>query len=112
MGGWDGWGRIEIKDHLSPAKAEIGAELGNIIDEKLNKSLGARLVHQTNLIVKIFYSLNHILRGGRGASILLWKISLFSIGKWYQRGVKAVCKFMFNKLGPYQRDFRSKKILG
>ena len=24
-----GWGKIEIKDHLSPAKAETGAELGN-----------------------------------------------------------------------------------
>ena len=23
-----GWGKIEIKDHLSPAKAEVGAELG------------------------------------------------------------------------------------
>ena len=23
------WGKIENKDHLSPAKAEIGAELGN-----------------------------------------------------------------------------------
>ena len=29
MGGW-GWGKIEIKDHLSPAEAEIEAELGNI----------------------------------------------------------------------------------
>ena len=24
-----GWGKIEIKDHLRPANAEIGAELGN-----------------------------------------------------------------------------------
>ena len=33
-GGWeDGWGKIENKDHLSPAKAEIGAELGNIAFE-------------------------------------------------------------------------------
>ena len=23
----DGWGKLEIKDHLSPAEAEIGAEL-------------------------------------------------------------------------------------
>ena len=23
-----GWGKIKIKDHLSPAEAEIGAELG------------------------------------------------------------------------------------
>ena len=32
MGGWVvGWvGEIKIKDHLSPAKAEIRAELGNI----------------------------------------------------------------------------------
>ena len=29
VGGWGGWGKIEIKDHLSPAKAEIVAELGN-----------------------------------------------------------------------------------
>ena len=28
--GVGGWGKIEIKDHLSPAKAEIGAELGKI----------------------------------------------------------------------------------
>ena len=27
--GWWEWGKIEIKDHLSPAEAEIGAELGN-----------------------------------------------------------------------------------
>ena len=26
--GVGGWGKIENKDHLSPAKAEIGAELG------------------------------------------------------------------------------------
>ena len=25
-----GWGQIKIKDHLSPAKAEIRAELGKI----------------------------------------------------------------------------------
>ena len=31
VGGWvDGWGKIENKDHLSQAKAEIGAELRNI----------------------------------------------------------------------------------
>ena len=30
-GGGSGWvGQIKIKDHLSPAKAETGAELGNI----------------------------------------------------------------------------------
>ena len=29
MGGRSGWvGEIKIKDHLSPAEAEIGAELG------------------------------------------------------------------------------------
>ena len=28
--GWmGGWCKIEIKDHLSPAEAELGAELGN-----------------------------------------------------------------------------------
>ena len=27
-----GWGKIEIKDHLIPAEAEIWAELGNIND--------------------------------------------------------------------------------
>ena len=27
VGGWGGWGKIENKDHLSPAKDEIGAEL-------------------------------------------------------------------------------------
>ena len=26
--GWVGWGKIEIKDHLSPAEADIRAELG------------------------------------------------------------------------------------
>ena len=30
VGGW-GWGKIEIKDQLSPAEAETGAELGNIL---------------------------------------------------------------------------------
>ena len=28
--GVGGWGKIEIKDQLSPAEAETGAELGNI----------------------------------------------------------------------------------
>ena len=28
MGGGGGWGQIKFKDHLSPAKAEIRAELG------------------------------------------------------------------------------------
>ena len=29
--GWvGGWGKIKIKDQLSPAEAETGAELGNI----------------------------------------------------------------------------------
>ena len=28
LGGW-GWGKIDIKDQLSPAEAETGAELGN-----------------------------------------------------------------------------------
>ena len=30
--GVGGWGKIEIKDHLSPAKAEVGADLGNMMN--------------------------------------------------------------------------------
>ena len=32
LGGWVGWLKIENKVHLSPAEAEIGAELDNIIE--------------------------------------------------------------------------------
>ena len=46
--------------------------------------------------------------GGRGDIYPPWRISQFSIGKRYQRGVKGVCKFKFSNLGLYQKDFRSK----
>ena len=48
--------------------------------------------------------------GGGGDIYPPWRISRFSIGKRYQRGVKVVCKFKFSKLLPYQTDFRSKKF--
>ena len=31
-GGWGWVGQIKIKDHLSPAEAEVGAELGKIYE--------------------------------------------------------------------------------
>ena len=36
VGGWlvGGWGEIKIIDHLSPAKAETGAELGKKFQSK------------------------------------------------------------------------------
>ena len=38
--GWVGeWGKIKIKDHLSPAEAEIGAELGNMQSFELRETL-------------------------------------------------------------------------
>ena len=48
--------------------------------------------------------------GGGGVYLPPWRILRFSIGKRYQRGVKAVCKLKFSKLWPYQTEFRSKKF--
>ena len=53
----------------------------------------------------IFGPLTLFSRGG-GVYLPPWRISRFSIGKRYQRGVKVVYKFKFSKLLPYQTDFR------
>ena len=42
VGGWvggGGWGKIENKDHLSPAEAEIRAELGKSALAELEENL-------------------------------------------------------------------------
>ena len=55
MGGWvGGWGKIKIKDHLSPAEAETGAELGNTSYLPFYDKSFERLIRKLIEIFKFF----------------------------------------------------------